>query len=194
MVFGNNPITPKEAIATEVTARRTAVRIRMYLKAYGSFCISVFRQKFFNLGGHDLLAACFLPVQFSIPPVSKLPFLIDQIDAGPHRIAPCIPILLVVVDHDGKVELSFLGLGASAIGLAFALSFRRVNTNDDQTSIRIRLVPTPVPGVIAYAVDSSKGVEMQGHYLSAKIRKLKRFGIEPLVARGQFGCLERNVA
>lgn len=92
--------------------------------------LTFFRQELLDLRRHDLLAARFLPVQLAIPPVSKAPLLVDQIDAGPHRIAPRVPIRLVVVDHHRKRKLGFLDFLADALGLPLGLSFGCVHADD----------------------------------------------------------------
>lgn len=78
------------------------------------------RQQLFNSLLEDLVAVRPLPVQFAVPPVSYVPLLVDQIDTGPHRIAPRIPVLLLVVHEDGKAKLSAGCIGAY-VGLAFLM-------------------------------------------------------------------------
>ena len=44
-----------------------------------------------------------------------------------------------------------------------------MHAEDYQASVRKRLMPTLVPRVIADAVDSSKGVEVEGHNLALEL-------------------------
>ena len=100
--------------------------------------------------------------------------------------------MLFVVHHNRKRQFFLLGLLLDGVDDPFAVTFGRVNAEDRQSLGRIRLVPTPVPGVVAYAIDSAKGIKMQGNHFSLELRERERLGIDPNFRVGQLWGFERH--
>ena len=44
-----------------------------------------------------------MPVQFAVPPIPHASAFVDQVNTGPHGIGPALPVLVFVVDRDGKL-------------------------------------------------------------------------------------------
>ena len=51
----------------------------------------LFGQQLFNPLTHDLLAVVALPVQLTVPPIANATLFVDQVDTGPHAVAPRRP-------------------------------------------------------------------------------------------------------
>ena len=81
---------------------------------------ALFFQQFFDALFHDDLAAVVVPVEFAVMPVANVPLLVDEVDAGPHRIAPRVPVRLVVVDDDRKFQVILFGLLSHAVFFSFS--------------------------------------------------------------------------
>src|SRR6185369_3538964 len=111
---------------------------------------------FLDLVAHVFLAFGALPVEFAVPPVTDVSFFVDNVHAGPHAVAPGGPILEPVVDGDGEVEFFLLRLFLDALKHLFVRPFGRVDADDRHALLAEPVLPTPVPGVIADAVDSPK--------------------------------------
>ena len=63
-------------------------------------CIGLrfFREQFLNALFQDLLAAAFLPIKLTIPPIPHVSLFVDEVHAGPHGVTPRIPVVLLVID------------------------------------------------------------------------------------------------
>ena len=143
---------------------------------------------------HPLLAVATLPVKFAVPPVPDVPTFVDQVDTGPHRIAPPVPILPLVVDHDWKAEFCFSDLGLQFRELFFGCGFGGVHSNDGQSTVAVILLPPPVPGVVANAVDSAKSPEMERDDFALQVGDAQVGGVNGPVGGNQFRSLETHLA
>ena len=56
-----------------------------------------------------------------------------------------------------------------------------MDANDRDPLVGKVLVPARVPRVVADAIDSAEGPEMQRDHLTTQILELKRFGVHPFV-------------
>ena len=65
-----------------------------------------------------------------------------------------------------------------------------MNPDDCQSVFREAFVPIPVPGIIANAVDSLEGIEVNGDDLAFEVGKLERFRVDPTPGLFQFWCFE----
>jgi hypothetical protein len=131
-------------------------------------------QQLFNPLTHPLLAVSSLPIQFTVPPVTNVPTLVDQIHTGPHGVSPGIPILLLRVHQDGKCQLGVNGFLTDIIKFTLARDLWRVHAQNDQASSGKGFMPTPVPGVVAFAVDSGEGIEVQSDYFALQLFEAQR--------------------
>ena len=61
-----------------------------------------------------------LPVEFTVPPESRVTMLVDQVDAGPHGISPQIPVFFLVIHENGKFESFLLGVRLNIAQPVFA--------------------------------------------------------------------------
>jgi hypothetical protein len=52
----------------------------------------LFSQQLFNGPPHLLFTITALPIQLTLPPASEKSLPVDQVDGGPHGIAPIFPI------------------------------------------------------------------------------------------------------
>ena len=126
-------------------------------------------QQLLDFLSHDFFAFIAFPIQFAVPPVTNATLSIDQVDAGPHAIAPVVPDGFVGIDHDGKCELRFRHLLTHVFRLRFRFGFGCVDTDDNKILVTKRLFPTPVPGVIAVAIHSPIGPEMDRHDFTTQL-------------------------
>ena len=92
--------------------------------------LATFGEQFFNSLGHNLLPTGPIPVELTVPPVPYAAFLIDQVDAGPHRIAPRIPVLLLVVDDHGEIKVCLLHFLTDTVNLSLSGCLRGMNANN----------------------------------------------------------------
>lgn len=60
-------------------------------RMYGTASRLLFGKQFGDSLPEDFVDAGVFPVQFSGPPVADVTFFVDQVCAGPHGIAPCLP-------------------------------------------------------------------------------------------------------
>ena len=155
--------------------------------------VSLLSQQFFDVAAEEFFAFGAFPVQFAHPPVAHVALLVDQVDRGPHAIAPGVPVLAAVVHEDGEGELGFSGLRLDLFDVMFVRSFRGVDPDDRQAAFLKRIVPTPVPGVIADAVNSPKGPEVQRNDLAPQLRHGQGWRIQPAVLGIQFRGFELHV-
>ena len=123
-------------------------------------------KKLFDAFGHDPLTARLLPIQFTVPPVANSTFLVDKVHARPHRVAPSVPNRAVIVGNDRKSKALVDYFFLQSFDLTFCRRFGRMNAKNYQALITKTVIPTPVPGVIAYAVNSAKCPEVEGNDLS----------------------------
>ena len=181
---------------------RTHVGARCTTKGRASFVdhrawqerllLFLLREQLGDVFSHDLLAAGSLPIQFAVPPVADVALLIDQVHAGPHRVSPDVPILFVVVDDDGEVYLVFFCLLPNALDVALGRRFRRVDADDRQAVSEKIIVPFPVPGVIADAVNSPKRIKVNRHHPPAQILDFQRSRVDPVFRARDFRSFERQ--
>ncbi len=142
-------------------------------------------QQTIDMSGDNFVSAGCLPVEFTLPEVTHVALAVDHVDGGPPVVAPCGPGLLVVVDGDRKVKFSLGGLVLQLRDVSLDLGFGGVDSDNHNVSGGELLRPLPVPGIVADAVDSSKGVKMQDDDLSTQRGHGQRLGVEPLHAGGE---------
>lgn len=139
---------------------------------------------------YDLFAVLALPLQFAVPPISHVALLVDQVHAGPHRVAPGVPVLLVIVGHDRKCKLRFGRFLFHFFDVELVATFRCVNPDDRQTFFGKTFLPIPVPGIVSYAVNSPKRPDLNRDNLPLEPSERQRFRIDPFTARGKLRRLE----
>ncbi len=113
------------------------------------------------MGSHPCFAIASFPIQFAIPPIANVAAFVDQIDTWPHGIPPAFPVLTLVIHDDWELEFRLAYAFANFIDLFFCGGFWRVHADDCQPSICVVFMPPPVPGVVADAVHSAEGPEVQ---------------------------------
>lgn len=161
---------------------------------FESAITKLFRQQFFDVLAHDLFSLLALPVQFAVPPVADIASLVDEINARPHRVAPGVPVFLVVIRDDREFEFGFGRFSLHFVEVVFVVSLGGMNAEDDEVLSSEIVLPAPVPGVIAYAVDSAIGPEVHGDDFSAQVGESQRGRVEPLAAGKEFRRFERDLA
>ena len=140
-----------------------------------------------------LLSAGFVPIELAEPPISDPSILIDQVDGGPHGVAPSVPRLLSLIDHNRIFKAMFLDILANIAWISLLFRFRRMDSQDCKLTTGKRFFPTLVPRVIAYAIDSAIGKEVKGNHFASQIAQLQTVGVDPLAAVDQFRCFERGL-
>ena len=84
-------------------------------------------QQFFDSCREDFVDTSVFPVQFAGPPVSNVAVFVDQIRAWPHRVAPRLPRLFLVVDNDRIVEAASFRVVGYGLNTSFAGQLGSVN-------------------------------------------------------------------
>ena len=146
-----------------------------------------------NALAHDLFTVSALPVQLAVPPVTDIALLVDQIDTGPHRIPPSAPVLVFIVDNYREFEPRLFHFLPQSADFMLDCRFGCVDSDNREILVGDRILPTPVPGVIALAVNSAKRPKMQGDHVASQVDESLRLGVDPAAGIDQFRRLERDV-
>ena len=121
-----------------------------------------------------------LPVQFSVPPKTCVALFVDQVDTGPHRVAPQIPVFFFVVDENRKLEAFLLGIVLDILHAMFVRQLGGVDTDNREVFVCEFFVPILVPRIISNAIDSGKRVKMQRDHFAFEFVQRERWRINPL--------------
>lgn len=138
---------------------------------------TLFRQQFLDpfLGQEVVIAP--LPVEFPIPPESRVAFFVDQVDARPHRVAPEAPVVFFVVDQDRKFQAFLFCICTNVGDTVFIGEFGSVDADNSEFFVSERFVPILVPRIISNAIDSGEGVKMQCDNFAFQFVERQWFGV-----------------
>lgn len=121
---------------------------------------SLFIEQLFDPLTHEFLALGAFPVQLAVPPIANVAALVDEINARPHIVGPCLPCLKSIVDGNGIDEAAVAGFCPQLFDVMLGFGLWRVNAENHQSLRRELVMPTLVPRVIMDAVNSSVGEEV----------------------------------
>ncbi len=104
------------------------------------------------------------------------------------------PGLLIDVDDDRKLKAFLFDCGSHIGWIALRACFGTMDSQNGELLTAELLFPTLVPRVIANAVNSSKGKEVQGNDLATQVGQFQARSVDPLPTVDDLRCLERHVS
>src|SRR4029078_1757945 len=123
-------------------------------------CCLLFGQELLDRAEHLLVARGTLPAKLAGPEGAHVAAAVEDINAGPHAVAPGVPVGFLVIDEDGKRQFFILELCLERFDTVLALSFGRVNTEERDFFAGELFLPLAIGGIVVDAVAAAEGKEM----------------------------------
>src|SRR5947208_355061 len=109
---------------------------------------------------HLLVAGGALPAELAGPEGAHVAAAVEDVDAGPHAVAPGVPVDFVVIDEDGKSESLGPKLALERFDVVLAGRFGCMNADERRVFAGEFFLPLAIGRIVVDAVAAAEGKEV----------------------------------
>ena len=101
-----------------------------------------------------------MPFQLAGPEGAHVAAVVEDIDAGPHAVAPGVPVGFVVIDDDGECQPLGFELRFERLDVVLAWRLGRVDADELHVLAGELVLPLAVSRIVVNAVAAAEGEEV----------------------------------